>query len=96
MNIRPLQDKILVKRLEADQKTASGIIIPDAAKEKPLEGVIVAVGKGKRADTGTLVQPDVAVGDHVLFEKYKGNDVKIDNTEHIILSEEDILGVIER
>ena len=94
MKIRPLQDRILVRRIEADQKTASGIIIPDAAKEKPLEGEIIAIGKGKVLDDGSLHQPDVAVGDKVLFKKYGGSEVMIDNVEHLLLSESDLLGVL--
>lgn len=94
MKIRPLQDRILVKRLEAEQKTASGIIIPDNAKEKPMEGEIVAVGNGKVLSDGKLNKPDVKVGDKVLFSKYAGSEVKIDNVEHLILREDDLLGVI--
>ena len=96
MKIRPLQDRILVKRLEAENKTASGIIIPDGAKEKPMEGEVVAVGKGKLLDSGKLSQPDVTVGDRVLFGKYAGSEVKIENAEHLILREDDILGVMEK
>lgn len=94
MKIRPLQDRILVKRLEAEEKTASGIIIPDNAKEKPMEGEIIAVGKGKVLSDGQLSKPDVSVGDKVLFSKYAGSEVKIDNTEHLILREDDLLGVL--
>lgn len=94
MKIRPLQDRILVKRLEADHKTASGIIIPDNAKEKPMEGEVMAVGNGKMMTNGTLAKPDVKVGDKVLFSKYSGSEVKLGGTEHLILREDDILGVL--
>lgn len=95
MKIRPLQDRILVKRVEAEAKTASGIIIPDNAKEKPMEGEVIAVGNGKVLDDGNLRKPDVQVGDKVLFSKYAGSEVKLDSIEHIILKEDDILGVVE-
>ena len=94
MKIRPLQDRILVQRLEAEEKTASGIIIPDNAKEKPMEGKVIAVGNGKLVD-GKLTKPDVKVGDKVLFSKYSGSEVKLDGTEHLIMREDDLLGVIE-
>jgi len=92
--IRPLQDRILVKRLEGETKTASGIIIPDTAKEKPAEGKVIAVGAGK-FDDGKVRPVEVKVGDRILFGKYSGTEVKIDGEEHLILREEDILGVIE-
>ncbi len=95
MKIRPLQDRILVKRLESEEKTASGIIIPDNAKEKPMEGKVVAVGNGKTLDNGKVQKPDVKVGDTVLFGKYAGSEVKIDGDEHLILREDDLLGIIE-
>jgi len=95
MKIRPLQDRILIKRVEAEQKTAGGIIIPDAAKEKPVEGEVVAVGNGKVLDNGTISKPDVKVGDRILFGKYSGSEVKVDGKEHLILREDDILGVIQ-
>ena len=95
MNIRPLNDRILVKRLEEEAKTAGGIIIPDSAKEKPAEGEIVAVGPGKMNDAGERVAMDVAVGDRVLFSKYGGTDVKLDGDDYLIMREDDILGVIE-
>lgn len=95
MKIRPLQDRILVKRVEAEEKTASGIIIPDNAKEKPMEGEVIAVGNGKVLDDGKTRKPDVKVGDKVLFSKYAGSEVKLDSTEHIILKEDDILGIVE-
>ena len=94
MKIRPLQDRILVKRLQGEEKTASGIIIPDNAKEKPQEAEVVAVGAGKVLDDGKLRKPDVKVGDKVLFSKYSGSEVKIDGHEHLILREDDILGVL--
>jgi len=96
MKIRPLQDRILVKRLEAEEKTASGIIIPDNAKEKPMEGEVIAVGNGKMLDDGKMRKPDVKVGDRVLFSKYAGSEVKISGAEHLILREDDLLGVIDR
>jgi chaperonin GroES len=95
MKIRPLQDRILVKRLASEEKTASGIIIPDNAKEKPMEGQVIAVGAGKKLDNGTISKPDVKTGDKVLFSKYSGSEVKIDGAEHLILKEDDILGIIE-
>jgi chaperonin GroES len=96
MKIRPLQDRIIVKRLEEETKTKGGIIIPDSAKEKPIEGKIIAVGKGKVADDGKLIAMDVKVGDKVLFSKYGGTEVKIDGEEYLIMREDDILGVIEK
>jgi chaperonin GroES len=95
MKIRPLQDRILVKRLESEEKTVGGIIIPDNAKEKPMEGKVVAVGNGKLLDDGKLRKPDIKVGDKILFSKYAGSEVKIDGAEHLILREDDILGVLE-
>jgi chaperonin GroES len=94
MKFRPLQDKILVKRLESETKTAGGIIIPDNAKEKPQQGEVIAVGNGKMIE-GSLVKPDVKKGDKVLFSKYAGSEVKVDGTELLIMREEDLLGVIE-
>ncbi|MCC6392276.1 MAG: co-chaperone GroES [Bryobacterales bacterium] len=95
MNIRPLYDRIVVKRLEEKEAMQGGIIIPDTAKEKPQEGEVVAVGKGKRQEDGKLVALDVAVGDHILFGKYSGNDIKIDGNEYLIMREDEVLGVIE-
>jgi chaperonin GroES len=95
MKIRPLQDRILVKRLEGEEKTKGGIIIPDTAKEKPAEGKVVAVGKGKRDDDGDYISLDVKKGDKVLFSKYAGTEVQIEGDEHIIIREDDVLGVIE-
>ncbi|GAK50202.1 co-chaperonin GroES, HSP10 [Candidatus Moduliflexus flocculans] len=96
MKIRPLQDRILVKRLEpADKKTAGGIIIPDTAKEKPQEGEVIAVGPGKAGKDGNVLPMGVKAGDKVLFGKYSGNEVKIDDVEYIIMREDDILGILE-
>jgi chaperonin GroES len=95
MKIRPLQDRVLVKRLEAEEKTKGGIIIPDTAKEKPIEGRVIAVGAGKVGDDGKQRPLDVKAGDRILFGKYSGTEVKIDGEEHVMLREEDILGVIE-
>ncbi len=95
MKIRPLNDRILVKRLEEEEKTAGGIIIPDSAKEKPAEGEIIAVGSGKLNDAGERVAVDLKVGDRVLFSKYGGTDVKLDGEDYLIMREDDILGVIE-
>ena len=95
MKIRPLNDRILVKRLEEEEKTAGGIIIPDSAKEKPAEGEIVAVGPGKLNDAGERVAVDLNAGDRVLFSKYGGTDVKLDGEDYLIMREDDILGVIE-
>jgi len=96
MKIRPLQDRIIVKRIEEEEKTKGGIIIPDTAKEKPMEGKVVAVGKGKVMEDGKLHPVDVKMGDRILFGKYAGTEVKIDGEEHLIMREDDILGVIEK
>lgn len=96
MKIRPLQDRIIVKRIEEEEKTKGGIIIPDTAKEKPQEGRVVAVGKGKVNDDGKITPLDVKVNDRVLFGKYAGSEINIDGEEHLIMREEDILGVIEK
>ena len=95
MNIRPLHDRVLIERVEAQAKTAGGIIIPDTAKEKPVEGKIVAVGKGARDEAGKFIALDVKVGDKVLFAKWGGTEVKVEGKELIILKESDILAVIE-
>ncbi|MGB5987901.1 MAG: co-chaperone GroES [Desulfobacterales bacterium] len=95
MNLRPLQDRILVKRVEEEAKTKGGIIIPDTAKEKPVEGKVVAVGNGKVGDDGKRVALEVKVGDRILFGKYAGTDVKIEGEEYLIMREDDVLGVIE-
>ncbi len=96
MKIRPLQDRVIVKRLEEEQKTKGGIIIPDTAKEKPIEGEIIAVGKGKKTEDGKLIPLDVKPGDKVLFSKYGGTEVKIEGVEYLIMREDDIMGVIEK
>jgi chaperonin GroES len=95
MNIRPLQDRIVVKRIEEEEKTAGGIIIPDTAKEKPQEGKVVAVGKGKLTEDGKLQKLEVKKGDRILFGKYSGSEITMDGTEYLILREEDVLGLIE-
>ncbi len=95
MKIRPLHDRIIVKRVEEEERTKGGIIIPDTAKEKPMEGKVIAVGKGKVLDDGKIQPLDVKVGDRVLFGKYAGTEVKIEGEEHLIMREDDILGVIE-
>jgi chaperonin GroES len=92
---RPLHDRVLIRRIESEEKTPGGIIIPDTAKEKPVEGEVLAVGPGARDEMGRLVQPDVKIGDRVLFGKWAGTDVLIDGEERLILKESDILGVIE-
>ena len=94
MKFRPLHDRVLVEHVEQETKTASGIIIPDTAKEKPMQGVIKAVGYGSRDETGKLVALDVKAGDSVLFGKYSGTEVKIDGTEYLIMRESDILGIM--
>jgi len=96
MKIRPLHDRIIVKRIEEEEKTKGGIIIPDTAKEKPIEGKVIAVGKGRTTEDGKVIAMDVKVGDRVLFSKYAGTEVKIDGMEHLIMREEDILGIIEK
>jgi chaperonin GroES len=95
MGIRPLQDRIIVKRIEEEAKTAGGIIIPDSAKEKPQEGKVVAVGKGKIGEDGKVQPLDVKKGNRVLFSKYAGTEVNIEGEEHLIIREDDVLGVIE-
>jgi len=95
MKIRPLHDRVIVKRSDAETKTASGIIIPDTAKEKPQEGEIIAVGSGIRKEDGSLIPLDVKKGDRILFGKYAGTEIKIDGDEYLMMKEDDILGVIE-
>lgn len=95
MKIRPLNDRILVVRVEEEQKTAGGIIIPDTAKEKPQEGKVVAVGPGKMGDDGKRIALDVKAGDRVLFSKYGGTEIKIDGVEHLFMREDDILGILD-
>jgi chaperonin GroES len=95
MKIRPLNDRILVQRIEQEEKTSGGIIIPDSAKEKPAEGKIIAIGKGKLDDNGKRVAMEVKVGDRVLFSKYGGTDIKLDGEDYLIMREDDVLGIVE-
>ena len=95
MKLRPLHDRVIVKRLEEEEKTVGGIIIPDTAKEKPQQGRVIAVGKGKTLENGRVVPPTVKEGDRVLFGKYAGTDIKIEGDEHLIMREDDILAIIE-
>ena len=95
MKVRPLYDRILVKRVDEETKTSGGLFIPDTAKEKPQQGLVVAVGNGKIQDDGSLRKLDVKAGDKVLFTKYSGSDIKIEGTEHLILREDDVLAIIE-
>ena len=96
MNLKPLGDRVLVKPIEQEEVKRSGIIIPDTAKEKPQEGEIIAVGKGKMTDDGKLIQMDVKPGDRILYGKYSGTEVKIDDQEYLIMHQEDILGIIDK
>ncbi|NMB73690.1 MAG: co-chaperone GroES [Myxococcales bacterium] len=96
MKIRPLYDRVLVKRLSGEERTKGGLYIPETAKEKPAEGEVIAVGRGRRNEDGKIVEMDVKKGDHILFAKYSGNDIKIDGEEHLILREEEILAIIEK
>lgn len=95
MKVRPMQDRVLVTRLEPEQTSKGGIIIPDTAKDKPMEGRVVAVGSGSRTESGTVRPLDVQAGDRVLFAKYSGTEIKVDGEEHLILRENDILAVLE-
>jgi chaperonin GroES len=95
MKLRPLQDRILVKRIEEEEKTAGGIYIPDTAKEKPVMGMVVSVGNGKKGEDGKVIPLDVKAGDKVLFGKYSGSEVKVEGDEFLIMREDDILGIIE-
>jgi len=95
MKIRPLQGRVIVKRIEEEEKTKGGIIIPDTAKEKPQEGKVIAVGKGKANDDGKVTPLDVKVGDKILFGKYSGTEIKMNGEEHLIMREDDILGIVE-
>ena len=95
MKIKPLHDRVLVRRLEGEEKTAGGIIIPDTAKEKPMQGEVIAVGPGGRDDSGKLIPMDVKVGDVVLFQKWGGSEVKVDGEELLVLKEADIIGIVE-
>lgn len=94
MKIRPLQDRVIVERIEATEKSAGGLYIPDTAKEKPQEGKVIAVGKGKHRDDGSIIAMDVKSGDRILFSKYAGSDVTLDGKEFIIMREDDILGIL--
>lgn len=93
--LRPLQDRVIVKRIEADEKSPGGIIIPDNAKEKPVEGIVLAVGKGRILESGNVRPLDVKAGDHVLFSKYAGTEIKVDGADAVMMREEDLLGVVE-
>ena len=95
VKLRPLHDRVIVERLEEETMSAGGIVIPDAAKEKPMRGKIIAAGKGKVADDGSVRALDVKVGDEILFGKYSGTEVKLDGTEYIVMREDDIMGVVE-
>ncbi len=95
MKLRPLHDRVIIKRTEEEEKTKGGIIIPDTAKEKPVEGTVIAVGDGKRTDDGKKLPLDVKVGDKVLFGKYAGTEIKIDGEEHLIMKEDDIIAIVE-
>src|ERR1700690_3272903 len=95
MKIRPLYDRIVVKRIEEQETTSHGIIIPDSAKEKPQEGEVMAIGKGKRLEDGKVVALDVQVGDRILFGKYSGSDIKLDGEEYLIMREDEVLGILD-
>jgi len=95
MKFRPLHDRVVVKRVAEEEKTKGGIIIPDTAKEKPMEGEVVAVGPGARDDKGALVAPDVKAGDRILFGKWSGTEIKLDGVEYLIMKESDIMGILE-
>ena len=95
MNFRPLHDRVLVRRVTAEEKTAGGIIIPDTAKEKPQEGEVVSIGTGTRSETGTITPLDVKAGDRILFGKWSGTEVKIDGEELLIMKESDVMGIVE-
>jgi chaperonin GroES len=95
MNVRPLYDRVIVKRLEAEEKTAGGLFIPDTAKEKPIQGQVMAVGNGKRTDKGEVLSLEVKVNDRVLFGKYSGTEIKLDGQERVILCEDEILAIVD-
>lgn len=95
MNFRPLNDRVLIKRTESETKTAGGLFIPENAKEKPQEGVIIAVGEGKHLDNGTVKKLDVKAGDRIFFRKYAGNDITLEGVEHVILREDEVLAIFE-
>ncbi len=96
MRVRPLHDRLIVKRLEEEERTKGGIIIPDTAKEKPIEGKVIAVGDGRIKEDGTKIPMEVKVGDRILFAKYAGTEVKIDGEEHLMMKEDDVLAIIEK
>jgi len=96
MTFRPLHDRVLVKRIESEEKTKSGIIIPDTAKEKPMEGEVISVGSGIRQENGTITPLDVKAGDRILFGKWSGTEIKLDNKEYIVMKESDIMGILAR
>lgn len=96
MTFRPLHDRVLVKRIDSEEKTKSGIIIPDTAKEKPMEGEVVSVGSGIRQENGTIIPLDVKAGDRILFGKWSGTEIKLDNKEYIVMKESDIMGIISK
>ncbi len=96
MKIRPLHDRVVVKRVEEEEKTAGGLFIPDTAKEKPIQGEVLAVGAGKRDKSGNVVAPEVKEGDRVLFSKYSGTEIKLDGEDHLIMREDDILAVVNK
>ncbi|MBX9805772.1 MAG: co-chaperone GroES [Alphaproteobacteria bacterium] len=96
MTFRPLHDRVLVKRIDSEEKTKSGIIIPDSAKEKPMEGEVVSVGSGIRQENGTITPLDVKAGDRVLFGKWSGTEIKLDNTDFIVMKESDIMGILSK
>ncbi|MDQ2994474.1 MAG: co-chaperone GroES [Pseudomonadota bacterium] len=95
MKIRPLHDRIVIRRMDEERTTTGGIVLPDNATEKPIQGEVVAIGKGKRLETGDIIKPDVQVGDRVLFGKYSGTEVKIEGKDFVVMREDDIMGVIE-
>lgn len=96
MKIRPLGDRILIKRISGEEKTKGGIIIPETAKEKPMEAEVIAVGRGRRTEEGKIVEMEVKKGDRILFAKYSGNEIKIDGEEHLILREDEILAILDK
>lgn len=95
MNFRPLYDRVLVKRVKAEEKTSSGLIVPDSAREKPLEATVIAVGSGRQNENGSVTEMSLTVGDMILFGKYTGDEIKLDGEDHIILREDDVLAIIE-
>ena len=96
MNFRPLHDRVLVKRIDAEEKTVSGIIIPDTAKEKPMEGEVMAVGSGTRNESGSVIALDVKAGDRVLFGKWSGTEIRVDGHDYLVMKESDIMGIIHK